>query len=432
MNTFQPYYQLLRHNHSFRGLWLSQVISNFGDWFGILAVYTLILRYSDSEFLLGLIIVIKFLSFASFSPIGGYIADRFDRRTLLILCDFGRGFIVLGFLLVTSANLLWLIYVLTAVQMMLSAIFEPAKQSSIPNITKGEELMLANVVSTMSWSVIFTTGMGIGGIATAYFGTDAVFILNAASYIGSTWFVYKINIPHDRDQRLLESLKNPLTGIMDGFRYMFSTGHILRPALAKGTISFILGGMVYMLILVSEEVLLMGTVGLGFLYASRGIGTAIGPVLVRRFIKDDRKWITVMGLAMITTGFCYLIVGQTDLLWLMVIFVVLAHCGSGANWVMSTVMLQKRAPDSLRGRVFSSEWLFFTVTQSVSVLTASVLLDYNILTLRELMLIFSFLLILTGSIWLLTISRKEILWQKQKQEDIDTSVVKNNPNKNFT
>lgn len=425
MNKLQPYYQLLRFNHSFRRLWLSQIISNFGDWFGILAVYTLILRYSDSEFLLGLILVIKFMSFAFFSPFAGYIADRFDRRTLLILCDFGRGFIVLGFMLVNSADLLWLVYVLTATQMMLSAVFEPAKQSSIPNITKGEELMLANVVSTMSWSVIFTTGMGIGGLATSYLGTDAVFIINAASYIGSTWFIFNAHIPHKRDKKLLESLQNPLSGIMDGFRYMLRTGYILRPALAKGTISFILGGLVYMLILISEEVLMMGTIGLGILYAGRGLGTAIGPVLVRRFIKDDRKWITTMGMAMVTTGICYLILGQTDMLWLMVIFVVLAHCGSGANWVMSTVMLQKRAPDDLRGRVFSSEWLFFTVTQSISVLTSSLLLDYNILTLRELMFIFSFLLIITGIIWLLTISRKELSWQENKRKATEASDLKN-------
>ncbi|MEX2404378.1 MAG: MFS transporter [Balneolales bacterium] len=424
MNKLRPYLQLLKHNRNFRGLWLSQVISNFGDWFGILAVYTLILRYSDSEFLLGLILVIKFMSVAVFSPLAGYIADRFDRRTLLILCDFGRGFIVLGFLLVTSADLLWLVYILTAAQMMLSAVFEPAKQSSIPNITTGEELMLANVVSTMSWSIIFTTGMGIGGLATAYLGTDVVFILNAVSYIGSTWFIFKADIPHIRDKKLLDSLKNPLTGIMDGFRYLFSTGHILRPALAKGTISFILGGLVYMLILISEEVLVMGTVGLGLLYASRGLGTAIGPVLVRRFIKDDRQWITTMGVAMITTGTCYLIVGQTDNLWVMVIFVALAHCGSGANWVMSTVLLQKRSPDELRGRVFSSEWLFFTITQSISVLASSLLLDYNLLTLRELMFIFSFLLILTGAAWLLTISRKERFWQKEKQETMDAPVLK--------
>ena len=109
MNKLRPYYHLLRNNHNFRRLWLSQVVSNFGDWFGILAVYTLLLRYTDSEFLLGLVIVVKFLSFALFSPVAGYIADRFDRRMLLILCDFARGFIVLGFLNVSSnlASLVW-------------------------------------------------------------------------------------------------------------------------------------------------------------------------------------------------------------------------------------------------------------------------------------------------------------------------------------
>ena len=124
LENIRPYINLVSNNQNYRRLWLSQIVSNFGDWFGILAVYALITRYSDSEFLLGLIIVVKMMSLASFSPFAGYLTDRFDRRRIMMLCDVVRGLIVLGFLLVVSYETLWMAYVLTAMQMMFSAILD--------------------------------------------------------------------------------------------------------------------------------------------------------------------------------------------------------------------------------------------------------------------------------------------------------------------
>ncbi|MGA1465661.1 MAG: MFS transporter, partial [Balneolaceae bacterium] len=171
-----PYVGLLRENVNYRRLWLAQIVSNFGDWFGLLAIYAIVQAYSDSELLLGLVIVVKMLSLAVSSPIAGYLTDRYDRRVLMILCDGVRALLVLGLLAVRSEELLWLAYLLTAVQMFFSAIFEPAKTSSIPNVTNAEELVTANIISAASWSVIFTTGMAIGGVATAWLGTDMVFL----------------------------------------------------------------------------------------------------------------------------------------------------------------------------------------------------------------------------------------------------------------
>lgn len=406
--TANPYVRLVRENHNFRRVWLSQVISNLGDWFGVLAVYSLIIDYSGSELLLGLIIVIKMMSFAVFSPFAGYIADRFDRRTVMILCDFGRGAAVLTFLLVRSPDLLWLIYVMTAVQMMFASVFLPAKQASIPNITHSEdELVRANVLSNLSWSIIFTSGMGLGGLATAAFGTDAVFIINGLGYILSTIFIFRATIPHVQDESTKESLRRPIKGILDGYAYIWKTGAVFRPALAKGSMSILLGALVYMLILVSDDILMMGSVGLGMLYAARGAGTAVGPLLLRRYFPDESRWVTYMGLAMVTAGACYMMMGLTGSLLIMLLFVFLAHTASGVNWVSSTVLLQQRASDRFRGRVFSSEFLLFTVAQSMSTLTVSLLLEHNIITLETAIRGAAGLLMLMGLSWLLSVGRAE-------------------------
>jgi MFS family permease len=413
LRTFRPYLNLVRYNHNYRRLWLSQVVSNFGDWFGLLAVYALVVDYSDSELVLGALIVVKMFSFAVFSPLAGYVSDRFDRRTLMIICDLFRAVVVLGFLFIGSPEWLWAAFVLTALQMMGSAVFEPAKSSSIPNVTSPDELVYANILSNLSWSVIFTMGMGIGGLATAWLGRDLVFLTNAVTYVLSAWFIWKAVIPHVRDAEQIASLANPFRGIKDGLIFLVNSPHILRPSLAKGSFSIMLGGLVYLLILLSEEVLLMGSIGVGLLYSSRGLGTAVGPIMIRRFFKDERNWIRATGFAMITAGTAYVIVGLTASLVVMLLFVFIAHCGSGANWVMSTVLIQKRAPDSFRGRIFSSEWLYLTVCESVSVVIAAVLLEFNILNINQTIVLFAFVLIVIGIAWLNTVAKREVIYQEE-------------------
>lgn len=425
LDKIRPYINLVSNNQNYRRLWLSQVVSNFGDWFGILAVYALITKYSESEFLLGLIIVVKMMSLASFSPFAGYLTDRFNRRRIMIVCDLLRGILVLGLLLVVSFETLWLAYVITALQMMLSAIFEPAKTSSIPNVTTEEELVDANVLSSASWSIIFTMGMGFGGLATAWLGTDLVFIINAISYGISAHFIYKAVIPQkEMSEAELKRTRNPLTGIKEGFRYLFNNQQVLRPTMAKGCFTMLLGGLTYMLILVSENVLMMGSVGLGLLYAARGVGTGIGPVIGRRIFDRERHWIRAMGFCMIFGGLMYSVVGMTTSLGVMLVFVFIAHAASGANWVMSTVLLQRRTPDTFRGRVFSTEWLLFTLTQSASVILASWILENNWLSIQQTMIVYALLLAVAGIIWHMTVASQEQDYQEVKMNMADVGVSK--------
>lgn len=414
MDSFQPYIHLLRNNKNYRRLWAAQAISNFGDWFGLLALYALIGTYSDSEFLLGLIIVVKMLSLAVFSPLAGYITDRFNRRKLMILCDILRAIAVLGILFVQSESMLWLAFVLTSFQMMISAIFEPAKTASIPNVASKEDLVNANIISTATWSIIFTSGMAIGGFATELLGIKTVLILDAGTYILSSWFIYKAVIPQtEMTEEEKEKTKNPLVGIIDGAKYLIENSQVLRPSIAKGTSSSFLGGLVYMLIIISEEILMMGSIGLGLLYAARGFGTGIGPIIGRRLFRDEKDWVMVMGVAIFTSGVMYVMVGFADAIWVMILFVLLAHTASGANWVKSTVLLQKRTIDVFRGRVFSTEWLLFTIMNSISVVCASLILEYQIMNVKDLMMVYGVLMGLTGIWWSFTITQKEKTYQKK-------------------
>jgi len=284
-----------------------------------------------------------------------------------------------------------------------------------------ERLVDANIISTATWSIIFTTGMAIGGFATEWIGVEGVFILDAFTYLVSAWFIYRAVIPQEeRRSNYVEGQKKPSfwedirqnigTDIVLGIRYLRDNHQILRPAVAKGTSTIFLGGLVYMLVLVSDSILQMGSIGLGLLYAARGIGTGIGPVIARQHFTDERQWVVVMGASIALSGAMYLVVGLTQVWWMMFVFVLLAHAASGANWVTSTVLLQKRSEDNFRGRVFSTEWLLFTLGNSLSVVVASVLLEWQIVALQTLISLYAVGLMAAGLLWLATVANWERNW----------------------
>src|ERR687898_3292924 len=176
------YIDLLSRNRSFRLLWLGQVVSQMGDWFNTIALYTIILNLTGSGRDIGLMMVARFLPSFIFGSLSGVLADTFSRRSIMIVSDLLRALVVLGFLFIRRADQLWILYVLTVAQLALSTFFEPAKTAAIPSIVSDRELVAANAISSVTWSVMLTLGAAIGGVITGWFGTDVAFVLDAATY----------------------------------------------------------------------------------------------------------------------------------------------------------------------------------------------------------------------------------------------------------
>src|SRR5262245_65898864 len=174
-----------------------------GDWFDTIALYTIILNLTGSGRNVGLLLVARFVPSFLFGPISGVVADRFSRRTIMIVSDLLRAVVVLGFLLVRRADQLWIIYVLTVFQLGLSTFFEPAKTAAIPSIVEDRELVAANAISSVTWSAMLTLGAAIGGFVTSLFGTDAAFILDAVTYLLLAALIASIVLPQPkkRDRR---------------------------------------------------------------------------------------------------------------------------------------------------------------------------------------------------------------------------------------
>src|SRR5256714_10614662 len=189
------YMELLRSNRPFRFLWFGQVVSQMGDWFDTIAVYTIALSLTGSTRSVALIMVARFLPGVVIGPLSGVIADRFSRRAIMIASDIVRAIVVLGFLFVRRPDQMWLVYVLTVLQLAFSTFFEPAKTAVIPSIVSDRELVPANAIASVTWSVMLTLGAAIGGFVAGSFGTNAAFVLDSLTFVASAILISTVRFP---------------------------------------------------------------------------------------------------------------------------------------------------------------------------------------------------------------------------------------------
>ena len=379
-----------------------------GDWFNTIALYTIILNLTGSGRDVGLLLVARFVPSFFFGPLSGVIADRFSRRSIMIVSDLLRAVVVLGFLFVRRADQLWIIYVLTVLQLGLSTFFEPAKTAVIPSIVSDRELVAANAISSVTWSIMLTLGAAIGGVITGWFGTNVAFILDALTYLLSAWLIFKVRLPKrpPRERSKVGFSKAlGITDTVDGVRYVKNRPRVLALLLVKPAWG-IGGGILTLLAVFGERIFPVGksaATGIGVLFAARGIGTAVGPIVARRISGEgDRRMQITIGIAFLIGGVFYALFGIAQSFLFALIFLGVAHMGGSILWVFSTVMLQRSVEDNFRGRVFAAELALLTLTMAASNYVTGELLDRFGISPRVVTVGVGVFFMLPGIIWFIT------------------------------
>jgi MFS family permease len=370
------YRDLLRGRRQFTLVWLGQVVSLGGDWFNTVALITLLNRYTDNSTLtVTLLLLARNIPFFLLSPVAGTIADMFDRKKLIVFTNLLRMFLVLGFLLVDSAERIWLIYLLTVIQFSLWAFFEPAFAAFLPSLVKQEELVTANTLNGVTWSVMLAVGSALGGFVVEVAGITLAFILDAASFAlaaGLTYLAQAEFAPPPPPQR-----ENYWQVLAEGLRY--TRGHFEVGVLVFLKAFAQIGSIDAAIAIYSDQVFPRGEDGattIGLLYAAFGIGAILGPLLADMLGDQSeaslQNWLTI-GLAMIAGGI--FIMGVAPSLEIAMLGVFLRGMGGSINWTYSTILIQVKVPNDFLGRVFGLDFALFTLTSSGGVLFAWVLFD---------------------------------------------------------
>lgn len=415
--------ELLKDNPTFRRLWMGLAVSMMGEWFSTVALFVLIYTLTGSELGIGLLFVIRMFSMAFPQIFTGMLADRFSRKKIMIWSNLLSAIAVLSLLLVNDENDVWLIYAISALLMALHAVFIPAESASIPNVTKENELLTANALNSATWSAALCLGASIGGFVVSAFGVEAAFLINALCFALGALMYSTITIPQEPFQPKPGGFwTNTVGNIVEGFQIIISKPHVSRIITAKALWAIFGGGLVYMLVLIGDEIAFGDlAAGIGILFAARGLGTGLGPIFARYVFKNRNIWPFLLGSLVSVCGFAYIVIGFLEWSPWIAIIVVLGHASSAINWVLSTVLLQERSDDEWRGRLFSTDFLMMTTVNGLSTLGASLMLEFTEITLREGIQLFAFLQVISGIIWVILMLPKERRFLKENQESSGTS-----------
>ena len=374
---FGAYLSLLRENPAFARLYAAQLISFAGDWFATVALLGLALELTGLAGLAALVLVLQTGGFAVASPIAGILADRLDRRKLLIAADLARVPVALGFLLARDGGSLWVAFACVALLAVGAAVFEPTSSAALPNLVDRRRLAEANVLIGSAWGTMLAVGAGLGGLVAVALGREVAFVVNGASFALSALLIWGIRIPlqearapghHAQHETMLQSVRLAIR---------FARGSRLVTSFLLSKTTFGVGtGVVALLAVFGTEVFDAGDAGIGLLFAARGLGALTGPFIVRTLVgtSDRGLLLGITGSLAVVAG-AYAIFPLMPNLWLASALVFLAHCGGGGQWTLSTIGLQRATPDHIRGRLFSLDYGLVTLVIALSTLLAGQLAD---------------------------------------------------------
>lgn len=367
---FRASLSLLRRNGDFRKLYLASLISLGGDWFLLVALFGLALEFTGSAVSVAALIVAQEIPFGVASLIGGVLADRFDRRRLMVVCDVARTVLCLGFLLVNDPSMMWLAYLLLAVISSFSAVFDPASSAALPNLVEPRELGPANALSGSLWGTMLAVGAALGGIVAAALGRDAAFLIDASSFAVSGLLIARIRRRFSAE-RTEEPEANVIRATVETVRYARRDHRVLALVTVKAGFG-IAAGVIALIAVFAHEEFGAGDAGIGALMAGRGVGALIGPFLGRWLAgPQDRRLFGAIGVALAVFGLGYATLGVMPSLFAAAVAVGIAHLGGGAQWTLSSYGLQRLVPDRIRGRIFAFDFTLITLSLTVSALVTA-------------------------------------------------------------
>jgi MFS family permease len=365
---------LLQRNPDFARLYVALLVAFAADWFATVALIDLVLETTGSAAAASVILVLQMAPFLVATPIAGMLADRFDRRMMLAGANIGRGIVCVGLLFAVDADSIWIAFAVVALLAFGAAFFEPTVSASLPNLVERADLPTANALIGSAWGTMVAFGAAIGGIVAATVGREVTFLLYPLLFLVSgalAWSVKRsLREPGATPEDAPVGLQGLISTVTETLALARKDHAVASLLLTKPTFG-VATGIVHMLAITSDDIWGAGQVGVGILFAARGLGSLVGPFAARRYASDDQSLL----LRGISLAFAIYLVGYallplSPVIWAAAVFVFIGHLGGGAQWTLSSFGLQRATPDRVRGRVFAVDFGVALAVSSVSTLVA--------------------------------------------------------------
>jgi len=347
------------NNSVFARLYTAQTISLFGDaltWLG-LALLAFELGGKDSAVVLSVALTLRVTAFVILSPIAGAIADRIDRKLILVITHIAR-MVIVGTM--PFVNAVWQIYVLVFALNVFNAFFTPTYQATIPLVTGKREYAQAIAISAATYQLLGVLGPGIAGSMSAWIGARQIFFLDAISFLIAAVLIFTLpnQLRVKQNENIEESQKGAIAKIIsdvkEGTTRLFANAFI-RYALILQFVASIAGAQ----ILVNTVGYIKGTLKLssleyGWVMAAFGIGATIAAVTVGAINqKWERTIVVLFGTVLITSAILpanYVGLVPLILLW------TIAGMGQVFVNLPTQTLIADQIPSNLQGRVYGAHF----------------------------------------------------------------------------
>lgn len=334
-------------------LWIGQGASFLGDAVSMVALVVLVVQITGSASAVGGALIARLLPTVA-SPLAGVLADRLDRRLVLVASDLARAILVLG---LVFARDLATIYVLVFFLGLARTIFNPTVRAAFPSVVGRGDLTRANALISGTFSVSETAGPALGGLLVATVGVDAAFVLDSVTYLISAVLFTFVSLPRPQreedDAGFGEDLRS-------GFAYL---------AGARVPLAIVLGAFLTVLtvnttipaeIFLAKDTFDAGNAGYGLLVGLYGGGMVLGSALMAA-LGDRVRLLPLYFLGVFATALALVGAGLSPTFLLALGALVVAGVANGTENVTTDTILQKRVPDAFLGRVFSVRFFGFSV-----------------------------------------------------------------------
>jgi MFS family permease len=359
--------QLLKNNPNYRWTWSGQIVSEIGDHFNNIAVFSLALANTRSGLVVTGIMLSRAIPAVLAGPVAGVVLDRLDRKRIMIASDLIRALVAFGFILAIPRSDTWLLYLLSALLMFASPFFTSGRSAILPTIANKEELHTANSLTQTTQWMTLTIGAFLGGTTVMQFGYKWAFAFNALSFLFSAACISRLRAAGDgfRAARPAMEKSNALTEdkvarpwheYTEGLRYMRSSQLILGIALlAVGWASG--GGAAQILFsLFGELVFNRGPAGIGYLWAAAGVGLLVGGAFAHWLGKriSFGAYKRTISICYVVHGGSYVIFSQMHDFQMALLFLAISRSAIAVSSVLNMSQLLRHVPNEFRGRVFAT------------------------------------------------------------------------------
>ncbi|AKM17831.1 MFS transporter [Geobacillus stearothermophilus] len=362
--------KFLRHERSYRRLFISGFISGVGDWFNNVAVLSIILTLTGSSLAVGITLALRVLPYLVFGPLGGMVADRIPRKIILVTMDLTRSVLALSFLFVNSKDQIWIVYVVTFGLVILSTFYIPARAASIPTLVRKENLLTANALDQTSFGIVMIIGSVFGAFFTAIWGLQFAFTFNSVSFLVSALLTMGITFPRTGTKSNKITYKEQIKSFLS----LCKKSRLLRAIIVLSALWPVGGGAINVLLSVySFQVFDMGQQGVGIFYGSLGLGFVIGGIFAD-YISQNLKKMAAAGF--ILEGISLSIVSVSPYFSLASLMLFLGTVGSSIGIASTNTLVMEAVSIDEQGKVFGTLATLRNSILGISMFVAGLLLEW--------------------------------------------------------